>query len=133
MRLAYQGGEAFEERRLMEVRVDCDAQVGHEADLIRRVEGVIGGTLERFQSRISRVEAFLRDLHSAKPGARDLVCSLEARMAGGAAVLATYEAATLAEAIHGAADKLERLIARNLQQLDEALHNPHTDPSARSL
>lgn len=117
----------------MQIGVHCDDRILCDGELIRRVEGVIAGTLGRFSSRISRVEAHLRDLNSAKPGARDLICSLDARIEGGAAVLASHEAATLTEAIHGAADKLERLVVRDLRQLDETVRSPQTDPSAGSL
>jgi hypothetical protein len=115
----------------MQVLIHCDDHLYRDEELIRRVEGVLAGTLERFSSRISRVEAHLRDLNSAKPGARDKECSLEARLAGGVAVLASHEAATLAEAIHDAADRLKRLIALELQQLDEALGTARTDPPGR--
>lgn len=106
----------------MEVLVYCDDQIVCSAELIRRVEGVITGALERFSERISRVEANLRDLNSGKSGDRDKICTVQAEISGsGAQVAASHEAATLAEAIHDAADKLERLIARELQQLDETL------------
>src|SRR4051794_29935104 len=117
----------------MQVLVHCDEQIVCSEELIRRVEGVVAGTLERFGARISRVEAQLRDLNSGKSGERDKLCSLEARIAGAASVLASHDAATLAEAIHVAADKLKRLVARELQQLDESLDNPQANPSARPL
>ena len=117
----------------MQILVHCDDQICCSEELIRGVEGVIAGTLERFTGRLSRVEAHLGDLNSAKPGDRDKVCSLEARIEGGASVLASHEAVTLTEAIHDAADKLKRLVARELQQLDDALENPQADPTARPL
>jgi len=41
-----------------------------------------------------------------------------------ARVLASHEAITLSEAIHGAAGKLERLLAQELQQLDQTFGSP---------
>ena len=75
----------------MQVLVNCDDPVCGDEELIRRVEGVIAGTLERFGDRVFRVEVRLSDLNSEKPGDRDKVCSLEARMAGAAPVTARHE------------------------------------------
>jgi hypothetical protein len=117
----------------MQVLVNFDDPLCGDEELIRRVEGVIAGTLERFGASIFRVEVRLRDLNSAKPGDRDKVCSLEARVAGAAPVLAEHDAPTLAEAIHVAAGKLERLVGLELRQLARALAGPSVRPSARSL
>jgi ribosome-associated translation inhibitor RaiA len=120
---------------LMQVQVNCDDPICCDENLFQRVEGVIAGTLERFSSRISRVEAHLSDVSGVKQGYRDKVCSLEAWVAGAgaASVTASHEAATLTEAIHDAADKLERLVDRAIQQLDAALDNPGvgTSPAPR--
>jgi hypothetical protein len=120
-------------RWTVQIQVNCDDPICCDEDLIRRVEGVIAGTLERFSDRVFRVEARLSDLGSVKPADRDKVCSLEALIAGTAPVVASHEAATLAEAIHAAANKLERLVARELRQLDSALDSPQVGPSARPL
>jgi hypothetical protein len=117
----------------MQVLVQCDDQICSSEELFQRVEGVIAGTLEHFGGRICHVEAHLRDLNR-KAGDRDKVCSLEARLAGGVSVLASHEALTLSEAIHDAADKLKRLVGRELQQSELALRNAHVvDPSTRPL
>src|SRR5260370_36375470 len=123
---------AFDEYRkenwLMQLLVNCAAPICCDENLFQRVEGVIAGTLERFSSRVSRVEAHLSDVSGVKPGNRDKVCRLEAWVTGGAPVVASHEAATLAEAIHAAADRLERLIALAIQELD-ALGNSQVRPS----
>jgi Sigma 54 modulation protein / S30EA ribosomal protein len=117
----------------MQVLVNCDDGVLYDTDSIQRIEGVIVGTLERFSDRVFRVEAHLADLSSAKPGDRDKICSLEARIAGATSVVAKHAAATLAEAIHDAADQLERFVAREIRLLDRALAGSQARPSARSL
>ena len=101
----------------MQVLVQCDDPLYCDENLIHRVEGVIAGTLERFSEHVYRVEVRLKDLHSEKPGARDQVCSLEARLRGLPLVIAEHEAPTLTEAIHAAAGKLERLIGRQLRTI----------------
>ncbi len=105
----------------MQVLVNCDDHICCDEELIRRVEGVIVGTLERFGERLLRVEVRLRDLNSEKPGDRDKVCSLEARMVGAAAVVAEHDAPTLTEAIHVAAGELERRVSRQLREFARAL------------
>jgi hypothetical protein len=99
----------------MQVLVNCEDPICCDAELVRRVEGVIAGTLERFGEHLFGVEVWLKDLNSDTPGGRDKVCSLEARMAGAAPVSVEHGAATLAEAIHEAATQLERLIGRQLR------------------
>lgn len=99
----------------MQVLVHCDDPICGDAELIRRVEGVITGTLEHFGEHLARVEVWLRDLNSAKPGDRDKVCSLEARLAGAVRLSAEHQAPTMAEAIHVAAGKLERLVDRQVR------------------
>jgi hypothetical protein len=101
----------------MQIRVNCDDHICCDEELIRRVEGVIAGTLEHFGEQVSRVEVWLRDLNSDEPGSRDKVCSLEARVDGTAPVTAGHEAPTLTEAIHAAAGKLERLVSHQLRSL----------------
>src|ERR1700730_13064139 len=105
----------------MQVLVCCDDPVHGDVELIRRVEGVIEGTLERFGDSVFRVEVHLSDLNSEKPGDRDKVCSLEARTAGTTTVIARHDAPTLTEAIHVAAGELGRLIDRELRQLARTL------------
>ena len=101
----------------MQVLVNCDDPICCDNELIQRVEGVIAGTLERFGEHLSRVEVWLKDLNSEKPGDRDKVCCLEACLAGAAPVTVEHGAATLAEAIHEAASQLERLVDRQVRDL----------------
>ena len=103
----------------MQISVNCDDHICCDAELIRRVEGVIAGTLAHFGEHLSRVEVWLRDLNSEEPGNRDKVCSLEARIAGAAPVSTEHEAPTLTEAIHVAAGKLERLVGRQLRAVSD--------------
>ena len=112
----------------MQVLVNCDDPICCDENLFQRVEGVIAGTLERFSNHIARVEAHLSDVSGVKHGNRDKVCSLEAWVGGAASVTASHEAATLTEAIHAATDKLERLVAREIRQLDEDLRGAQVRP-----
>jgi hypothetical protein len=117
----------------VQVLVNCDDRVYCDEDSIRRIEGVIEGILERFSSRISRVEAFVSDRSDLEPGDRTQICSLEARISGATSVVAKHAAATLAEAIHHAAAQLERFLIQEIRQLDAALAAPGARPSTRSM
>ena len=101
----------------MQVLVNCDDGISCDSELLRRVEGVLTGTLERFGDRLLRVEAHLSDLGALKPGLRDKICRLEARISGLAPVLVSHQADTLAEAIHDAADQLQRVLSRALREV----------------
>jgi ribosome-associated translation inhibitor RaiA len=98
----------------MQVLVSSGA--GSEA-LTERVQGVVAGRLERFQERITRVEVHLSDRNSQKRGERDKHCLMEARIGGLKPIAVSHEAPTLTEAIHVAADKLERAVERALERL----------------
>jgi ribosome-associated translation inhibitor RaiA len=84
-----------------------------------RVQGVIEGRLERFEGSITRVEVHLFDLNSGKFGERDKRCTIGAQVTGMGPIAVVHEASTLTEAIHVAADKLERAVEQALGRLEE--------------
>jgi len=95
----------------MQVIVNSDHNITGDESLTARVEAILADSIERFEERITRVEAFLSDANSSsKHGATDKRCVLEARIAGAQSVVASNEASTVLEAIEGAADKLERVL-----------------------
>jgi ribosome-associated translation inhibitor RaiA len=102
----------------MQVLVNSGHHLGGE-DLRERVEGVVAGRLERFEGRITRVEVHLNDLNGQKLGERDQRCTMEARLGGMVPIAVTHEAPTLTEAIHVAADKLERAVEHALGRLQD--------------
>jgi ribosome-associated translation inhibitor RaiA len=91
----------------------------HGEDLTQRVQGVVEGRLERFAGRITRVEVHLDDLNGSKLGERDKRCLMEARIGGLKPIAVSHEAPTLTEAIHVAADKLERALDSALGKLED--------------
>lgn len=103
----------------MQVLVNSDHHISGGEDLTERVRGVVAGRLERFEGRITRVEVHLSDLNGKKLGERDKRCMMEARMGGMKPIAVSHEAPTLTEAIHAAADKLERAIEHALGKLED--------------
>lgn len=103
----------------MQVLVNSDHHIVADEDLTGRVQGVVEGRLERFAGRITRVEVHLNDLNGSKLGERDKRAMMEARIGGLKPIAVSHEAPTLTEAIHAAADKLERAIANALGKLED--------------
>jgi ribosome-associated translation inhibitor RaiA len=100
----------------MQIQVDVDDHIDSSEELIIRVEGVVEGSLDRFQDRITRVEVQLSRLNRHPPGGHDLCCHMEAH-AGGKPIAVSHEAMTLTEAIHAASAKLGRAIHTAFSQL----------------
>jgi len=103
----------------MQIQVNTDHTIqGHEA-LIAHASRVIEHALSRFSAHITRVEIHLTDENGAKSGLKDMRCMLEARLEGRQPIAVTHEAATVFEAIDGAAGKLVRLIEHTLGRLHD--------------
>lgn len=103
----------------MQVLVNSNHHIVGGEDVTDRVRGVVEGRLERFAGRITRVEVHLNDLNGRKLGERDKRCMMEARVGGMKPIAVSHEAPTLTEAIHAAAEKLERALAHSLGKLQE--------------
>lgn len=104
----------------MLIQVVTDNYVENSADLTSRVEAEVGGTLDRFGDRITRVEVHLSDENSdKKKGSEDMRCRLEAHVAGLKEISVTHYASSLDEALDGATDKLEKLLDRTLGRLND--------------
>ena len=111
----------------MQIQVNTDHSIeGHEA-LAAQVSGVVESALSRFGDHITRVEVHLSDETSHKRGHNDKRCMMEARFKGHQRSAVTHQAATLDQAVDGAADKLTRVIESTLGRLRD--HEGHrTDP-----
>lgn len=63
--------------------------------------------LNRYQSKITRIEVYLKDENGIKEGFNDIKCLLEARLEGINPVAVSNQANTTELAISGAIDKLK--------------------------
>lgn len=103
----------------MQIQVNTDRNIEGSQELKEQVRGVVASAVDRFSDRITRIEVHLTDENSgAKGGADDMRCVLEARLAGMQPLSVRHEAATLEQAVAGAADKLEKTLERNLSRLN---------------
>lgn len=102
----------------MQIQMNTDANIeGHEA-LATQISSVVESALNRFSDHITRVEVHLSDEDSGKKGGQDdMRCMLEARLEGRQPIAVTHQAATVDQAVDGAADKLTSLIESTLGRL----------------
>jgi Sigma 54 modulation protein / S30EA ribosomal protein len=107
----------------MQIQFNTDHNIeGHEA-LAAQVCGVVESALSRISDHTTRVEVHLSD-DSSHNGKR---CMMEARLEGRQPVAVTHQAATLDQAVAGAAAKLTRVIESTLGRLRHQ-KNCRTDP-----
>lgn len=103
----------------MQIQVNTDHNIeGHEK-LAAQVRGVVESALSRTSDQVTRVEVHLSDENSQKTGQNDKRCMMEARLEGLQPVAVSLQAATVDEAVDGAADKLTRLIESTLDRLHD--------------
>ena len=101
----------------MKIQINTDRNIeGHE-ELAHEVEATLEAAVGRFAHQITRVEVHLSDLNSQKFGADDKRCLLEARLAGLRPTAVSHEAATVQEAVEGAAKKLQSSLESTLGRL----------------
>jgi ribosome-associated translation inhibitor RaiA len=101
------------------VQIHTDPNIESSKELTARVEALVTGTLERFADRISRVQVHLGDENGHKGGSNDKRCMMEARLDGRPPIAVTQQAATLDQAVDGAAEKLQRSIDSMLGRLND--------------
>lgn len=101
----------------MLIQTNTDRNIEGSEGLSAHVESVVEETLGRFSDRISRVEVHLSDENSSRGGGDDKRCMMEARLEGQRPTAVTHDAATVEEAVNGAADKLARSIESTLGRL----------------
>jgi ribosome-associated translation inhibitor RaiA len=111
----------------MQVQIHTDHNIeGHEA-LAAQVSSVVESALSRISDHITRVEVHLSDENSDKSSQNNKRCMMEARLEGRRPTAVTHQAATMEQAVDGAAEKLTRLIEHTLGRLrHQASHR--TDP-----
>jgi len=94
----------------MQIQINTDHNIdGHER-LAEHVRGVVEDSLSRFSTHITRVEVHLSDQNAARGGPDDKRCMMEARLEHHSPTAVTHQAASVHEAVDGAAEKLKRAV-----------------------
>jgi ribosome-associated translation inhibitor RaiA len=124
----------LQQENTMQIQINTDHNIeGHEA-LAAQVSSVVESALSLVSDHITRVEVHLSDENGAKVGQHDKRCMMEARLEGRQPIAVTDEAATMNEAVDGAADKLARLIESNLGRVrDQRSHRRDPLPPGPAL
>jgi ribosome-associated translation inhibitor RaiA len=111
----------------MQIQINTDHNIEGNEALAAQVRGIVKSALSRISDHITRVEVHLSDESSHKSTQNDKRCMMEARLEGRQPIAVTHQAATLDQAVDGAADKLTRLIESTLGRQRDQEHS-RTDP-----
>jgi len=103
----------------LKIQLNSDVNIDGTEALAAEVSATVEHALERFSEHITRVEVHLSDENGGKSGQRDQRCMLEARLEGRQPAAVTDHAATLEQAVHGAAQKLAHLLDSTLGRLHD--------------
>lgn len=103
----------------MNVQVNTDANIEFQNGLAATVENMVRHTLERFGHRVTRLDIHLSDENSAaKSGPQDKKCLVEARLASHQPVAVSHHAATIVQAVNGAAQKMKHSLESTFGRLN---------------
>ena len=100
----------------MQIQVNTDNHIEGREELAAQVEATVESALSHFRERITRVEVHLSDENSQK-GGDDKRCVMEARLEGRRPEAVTHQAASLIDAVDGAAEKLKASLESTLGRL----------------
>lgn len=104
----------------MQTHVNTDKHVEGSAALAAHVDGVLQDALRHVRSHVTRVDVHLSDASGARTGSADMRCLLEARLERHPPVVVAEHAASVHQALEGAADKLRAALHAALDQVVDA-------------
>jgi hypothetical protein len=104
----------------MQVTLHTDDKVQGGESLSAWAETEIKDKLARFAEHITRIEAHLGDASASRVGTTDKNCTLEARLSGHQPVAVSHEAGKVADAVHGALDKMTRKLDHTFGRVRDA-------------
>lgn len=114
----------------MKIQLNTDVHIDGTEALAAQVAATVEHALEHFSAHITRVEVHLSDVNGSKSGQHDQRCMLEARLEGRKPVAVKDHAATLEQAVHGAAQKLAHLLDTTIGRLHDHRENTSGLPLA---
>ena len=102
----------------IQVQINTDHNIDGREAPAAHFRGIVETALHRFSDQVTRVEVHLSDQsggHGGEPNGQNVKrCLMEARLAGREPVAVTHQAATLHQAVDGAAGKLTHRIEHTL-------------------
>ncbi|MFT4522406.1 MAG: hypothetical protein ACI8ZN_001356 [Bacteroidia bacterium] len=101
----------------MKIQINTDKTINGDQRQQKYFTSLIEEGLERYESRISRIEVHISDENGKKEGVNDILCLLEARLEGRNPIAVTNHADTVETAVSGAIDKMKASIDTILGRL----------------
>jgi len=108
----------------MKIQVNTDSNIEGRLGLVAHVEATVTKSLSHISNHVTRVEVHLSDQNGDKIGPKDKRCVMEARLQGQQPTAVTCDAATLDEAISGAAEKLKNSLKSKLDRRQDLRQRP---------
>ncbi|MGV8898760.1 MAG: HPF/RaiA family ribosome-associated protein [Burkholderiaceae bacterium] len=102
----------------MQIQVNTDSNIENNEGLTSHIETVVRGAMSHYKEQVTRVEVHLSDDSGPKAGAADNRCLMEVRLQNHQPIAVTEQAATVHQAVQGAAEKLKRTVGSTLGRLD---------------
>ena len=114
----------------MQIQVHTDRHIQSDERLAEFIRDTLHTKLSRFADHLTRIEVHLSDENGQqKNDGHDKRCLLEARFEGIDPVAITEHAATVGQAISGAADKMQRKLSSVVGRLrDKHARTGHNAP-----
>lgn len=103
----------------MKIQVNSDKNIEADEALIAHVEATVTESLRHISDHVTRVEVHVSDESGDSGGQHDMRCMMEARLEGRRPTAVTCQAASLEEAVGGAADRLKSSLESTLNRLHE--------------
>ena len=103
----------------MQILIYADHHIKGGDTATATVESIVHAAVDRFASRVTRIEVHLSDTNGPKHGEREKRCVMEARVGGLRPLAAAQEAPNMLAAVEGAAEKLKRLLEHTIERLEE--------------
>ena len=94
----------------MQIQVNSDNHIESSVRLEEWVRTTVESNLDRYEEDLTRIEVHIQDENGDKPGPHDIRCQMEARPKGHQPISVTHKADSLAQAVDGAAVKLDHAL-----------------------
>jgi ribosome-associated translation inhibitor RaiA len=104
----------------MQININSDNSVEKGEPLNRHVRTVTEAALKHFTGQVTRVEVHLSDRNAHKSDDGETRCLMEARLSRHEPIAVSEHAASLHQAINGAAEKLKRAIENTIGRLQNS-------------
>jgi hypothetical protein len=101
----------------MQIQINTDHNLKIHDSESAQLKRLMEDTLDRFSAHITRLELHLSDEDASRSGRDDKRCLIEARQEHRKPIAVSHNAATLIQAVSGAADKLARSLETDIGRL----------------